>query len=102
MNRLSKTQLNILDCALDKLYSFLKTRFSVEYKGNIRFRVYDDFIHIQQCSLPPGIAWFADIVLKERQIYISIRDVEHDTINSKFDYELLYMGSKPTIITISF
>ena len=102
MNRLSKTQLNLLDFALDKLYSFLKRKYSVVYTGNNMFGVYDDIIHLQQCSLPPGITWFADIALKERMIHITIREVEHDTINSKRDYDLFYMGSKPTILTISF
>ena len=102
MNRLSKTQLNLLDFALDQLYSFLKRKYSVVYDGNNQFGVYDDIIHIQQCSMSPGIAWFADIVLKDRKIYISIREVEHDTINSKRDYDLFYMGSKPTIHTVSF
>lgn len=102
MNRLSKKQLNLLELALAKLYSFLKRKYSVVYTGNIMCAVYDDIVRFQQCSLPPGIAWFADIALKDRKIYISIQEVEHDTINSKFDYDLFYMGSKPTTYTLTF
>lgn len=102
MNRLSKTQLNLLDFALDKLYSHLKMKYNVEYTGNNIFGVYDDIIHVQQCSIPPAKAWSADIVLKDRKIYISIRDAERDTIFSRRDYDLIYMSSKPTIHTVSF
>lgn len=102
MNRLSKTQLNLLDFALDNLYSFLKRKYNVEYGGNILCMVYTDIVRLTQCSCPEGVAWFADIVLKERKIYISIREVERDTISSKFDYDLFYMGSEPTIHTVSF
>lgn len=102
MNKLSKTQLNLLEIALGKLYSHLKMKYNVDYSGNNLFCVYDDIIHLQQCSIPPGIAWFADIVLKERKIYFSIRKVERDTICSKRVYDLFYMGSKPTIHTLHF
>ena len=102
MNRLSKTQLNLLDFALDILYTFLKMRYSADYSGNNIFSVYDDIIHVQQCKIPPGIAWSADIVLKDRKIYISIREAERDTICSRRDYDLIYMKSKPTIHTVSF
>lgn len=102
MNKLSKTRLNLLDFALDKLYSFLKRLYSVDYSGNNVFSVYDDIIHVQQCSIPPGKAWSADIVMKDRKIYISIREAERETIYSRRDYDLIYMSSKPTIHTVSF
>ena len=102
MNKLSKTQQNLLEFALVKLYSFLKLKYNVDYTGNILCIVYDDIIHLNQCSCPNGVAWFADIVLKDRKIHISTREVERDTIYSKFDYDLFYMGSKPTIHTVSF
>lgn len=102
MNRLNKTQLNLLNFALDKLYSFLKRKYNVDYRGNILFIVYNDIIRLNQCSFPEGVAWFADIVLKDRKIYLSIRKVERDIIYSKFDYDLFYMGSQPTIHTIEF
>lgn len=102
MNRLSKTQLNLLDFALSKLYSHLKMKYNVDYDENNLFTVYDDIVRLQQCSIPPGIAWFADIVLKERKIYFTIRKVERDTIRSKFEYDLFYMSSNPTIHTLHF
>lgn len=102
MNRLSKTQLNLLDFALDKLYSFLKRNYSVDYNGKKLFSVYGDIVHLQQCSLPEGIAWCADIELENRKIHISTREVKRDEIYSKFDYSLFYMGPKPTIHTVSF
>ena len=102
MNKLSKTQLNLLEFALAKLYSHLKMKYNVDYTGNILCMVYDNIVHLNQCSCPEGIAWFADIYLKERKIHLSTRKVERDTIYSKFDYELFYMGSKPTIHTVSF
>lgn len=102
MNRLSKTQLNLLDFALDQLYSHLKMKYNVDYDGNNRFTVYGDIIHFRQCSIPPGIAWYADIVLKERKIYFTIRKVERETIRSKFDYDLFYMNSNYTTHSLHF
>lgn len=102
MKRLSKEQRALLECALDKLYSFLKEKYKVDYTGNILCMVYDNIVHLNQCSCPEGIAWFADIYLKERKIHLSTRKVERVTIYSKFNYELFYMGSKPTILTVSF
>lgn len=102
MNKLSVTQRNLLEFALAKLYSHLKMKYNVDYTGNILCRVYDNIVHLDQFSCPKDIAWFADIYLKERKIHLSTRKVKHDIIYSKFDYELFYMSSKPTILTISF
>lgn len=102
MNKLSKTQLNLLDLALRKLYSHLKMKYNVKYDGNIRLSVYDDFIHLTQCSCPPNIAWSADFYLKKRKICFTIRYAEHNKISSLYDYDLIYIGSEPTIHTLHF
>lgn len=105
MKNLSLIQQKLLECALEKLYAFLYTKYDVDYKGNIICMVYEDIVHLNQCSCPDRITWFADIVLKDRKIYISIREVERDkiySINSERIYELFYMGSNPTLHTINF
>lgn len=102
MSRLSKTQLNLLEFALAKLYSHIKMKYNIDYHSNIRCIVYNDIVHLYQCSCDDNVAWFADIVLKDRKICISTRKVKREYVYSKFDYELFYMSSKPTILTISF
>lgn len=102
MNKLSKEQLNLLEIALKKLYSFIKLKYNFYYTGNIVCGVYDNFVLYTQCSCPPNIAWSADIFLKKRKICFCVRYVEHDTINSTFNYDLIYMDSEPTIHTLHF
>ena len=102
MNRLTKKQQALLESALDKLYTFIKEEYKEDYIGENVFAVYNDIIRVQQCSIPPGIAWFADIVLKDRKIYMSVRKAERDRIYSKRDYNLIYMSNDPTIHTIEF
>lgn len=102
MNKLSKKQQVVLECALDKLYAFLKIRFNVDYDGNIFCIVYEDTVLLTQCSVQDYIAWFAYIALKERKIYLITREVKRDMVYSKRDYNLLYMGSVPTTFTLDF
>lgn len=102
MKRLTKKQQTLLECALDKLYTFIKEEYKEDYFGENVFAVYNDIIRVQQCSIPPGIAWFADIELKYRKIHMSIRTAERDKIYSKRDYNLIYMSNNPKIHTIDF
>ncbi len=102
MNKLNKEQRAILESALDKLYTFLKGKYKVDYHSNIRCIVYNDIVHLYQCSCDDGVAWFADIVLKDRKIYISTRKVEREYVYSKFDYDLFYMSSTPIIHHVDF
>lgn len=102
MNKLSTEQQALLERAFDSLYSFINAKYNVDYSGNILCMVYNDIIHLNQCSTPEGVAWFADIVLKDRKIYLSTRKVEREIIYSERDYDLFYMSSKPTIFTIHF
>lgn len=102
MKRLSKTQLNLLDYALDNLYDFLKNMYKVDYSGYSILSVYKKTIRVQQCSFPPGRAWYADIILEDRKIYLVIRKAERETIFTEREYKLIYVGSKTTIHTISF
>lgn len=102
MNKLSKEQKAVLECALDKLYTYLKEKFNEDYKGNILCIVHDNLIKLHQCSLPNHIAWEVNIWLEERRIHIITREVDHDAIYSKRYYDLFYMGSKPTIHTVHF
>lgn len=102
MKKLSKKQLSLYEHALDELYAFLKRKYNVEYKGNILCMVYEGIIHLNQCSCQEGVAWFADIVLDDRKIYISTRTVERETIYSEREYDLFYMSKGPKIHTIQF
>lgn len=102
MKKLSKEQQALLECALDKLYSFLKKKYKVDYHGNILCIVYNDIVRLNQCSCYDNVAWFADIVLKDRKIYISTRKVEREDVYSEFDYELFYMSSIPIIHHVDF
>lgn len=102
MNKLSTEQQALLERAFDSLYSFLYAKYNVDYSGDILCMVYNDIIHLNQCSTPEGVAWFADIVLKDRKIYLSTRKVEREVIYSERDYDLFYMSKEPAIYTISF
>ena len=100
MNKFSKEQQALLECALDKLYSFLKEKYKVDYHSNIRCVVYNDIVHIYQWSYDDNVAWFAFIMLKDKKINIFTRKVEY--VYSKFDYEVFYMSSTPIIHHIDF
>lgn len=102
MNKLSKKHRELLERALDKLYSFLKGKYKVDYHSNIRCIMYNDIIHLYQCSCDDGVAWFADIVLKDRKINLSTRNVEREYVYSEFNYDLFYMSNDPIIHTIVF
>ena len=102
MKKLSKAQKMILERALDKLYTFLKEKFNVEYDGSVLFIVYDDIVRLQQCSIQNRVAWFTDISLKERKIYIITREVERELICSLPGYSLYYMGAEPRTFNLDF
>lgn len=92
----------ILERAIDKLNTFLKEKFNVENDDSLLFIVYNDIVRLQQCSIPNRIAWFADISIKERKIYIITREVKRELIYSLPSYSLYYMGSVPTTFTLDF
>lgn len=102
MNKFSKDQKELLESALDKLYAFLKGKFNVDYHSSIRCIVYNDIVHLYQCSCEDRVAWFADIVMKDRKIYLSTREVEREYVYSKLDYDLFYMSTTPIIHHIDF
>ena len=102
MKKLSKAQKMILERAIDKLTTFLKEKFNVECDDSLLLIVYNDIVRLQQCSIPNRIAWFADISIKERKIYIITRKVERELIYSLPSYSLYYMGSVPTTFTLDF
>lgn len=102
MNRLSKVQQALLECALDKLYTFLKEKFNVNYKGSIHCIVYDNLVKLNQGSTQDYITWEVNIWLEERRIHIVTRKVECHTIYSKRKYNTINMGSVPTIFNLNF
>ena len=102
MNKLSKTQLYLLECALDKLYTFLKEKFNVNYHGSIHCNVYDYLVKLHQCSPLDNIGWEVNIWLEERRIYIVTRKVECHTIYSKREYNTINMDSVPTTFNLDF
>lgn len=102
MRKLNKKQLTVLEHALNTLYAFLREKFNVEYTGKIFCVVYEDIVRITQCSTQDNIAWFVDIALKERKIYIITRKVEGDSVCPECDYTLFYMGSVPTTFQLDF
>ena len=102
MKQFSKEQQTLLESALDKLYSFLKEQYKVNYSGCNTFSVYKRTVRVQQCSIPPGLAWYADIILEDRRMYLVVRKAEHYTICSERIYDLVYLGSRTKIHTICF
>lgn len=102
MKKLTKEQHTLLEHALDNLYDFLKNMYKVDYSGCNIFSVYKKTIRVQQCSIPPGRAWYADIILEDRRIYLVIRKAERETICSEREYDLIYFGTKTKIHTICF
>lgn len=102
MKKLTKEQQTLLEKAIAKLNTFLKEKYNVEYDNNILCLVYNDIIHLNHCSIQNGLYLYADIVLKERKIYISERKAEYDTINSIFSFDLFYIVSRPTVYSIVF
>ena len=102
MEKLSKKQQALLERAIAKLNTYLKEKYNVEYDNTILCLVYDDIIHLNHCSIQNKLYLYADIILKERKIYISERKAEYDTINSKFKFDLFYIVSGPTVYSIVF
>lgn len=103
MNKLSKEQQTLLEHALEKLYTFLKEKYNVDYSGNINCRVYGQIIRLNQCSLQHYIAWEVNIWLKERRIYLITREFERKRISfSEGGYDLLYMSTNPKIFNLYF
>ena len=102
MNNLSKKQQAVLECALDKLYTFLREKFNVDYYGNNLFQVYGDVVCFTQCLLSERIVWFAKISLKNRKIFLSTREVEREIVYSKYNYSLFYIGSNLTMYDLDF
>lgn len=102
MNKLSKKQQAVLECALDKLYTFLREKSNVKYNGSILCIVFNGLISLNQASTQDHIAWSADINLKERKIYLITREVKRQLINSERVYNLFYMGEKTTHFTLDF
>ena len=102
MNKLSKEQQALLEKAIAKLNTFLKEKYNVEYDNAILCFVYYDIVHLNHCSIQNKLYLYADIVLKERMIYISVRKAEHDKIKSIFKYDMFYIISRPTVYSISF
>lgn len=102
MKKLSKEQQALLECALEKLYSFLKKEYKVDYHSSIRCIMYNDIVRLFQCSCDDGVAWFADIGLQGRWIFLSTRNVEREYVYSKFDYDLFYMSDDTKIHTMVF
>ena len=102
MNKLSKEQQALLEKAIAKLNTFLKEKYNVEYDNSILCLVYNDIVHLNHCSIQNKLYLYADIVLKERKIYISERKAKHDKIKSIFKYDMFYIISRPTNYSISF
>lgn len=102
MNKLSKEQQTLLEKAIAKLNTFLKEKYNVEYDNAILCLVYNDIIHLNHCSIQNKLYLYADIVLKERKIYISERKAEYDKIKSIFKYDLFYIVSGPNVYSIVF
>ena len=102
MKKLSKNQQAVLECALDKLYTFLKEKFNVNYKGSIHCIVYDNLVKLNQGSIQDNISWEVNIWLYERRIHIVTRKVECHTINSKRKYDTFNMGAKTTTFNFNF
>ena len=102
MEKLNKTQQKLFEHALDNLYDFLKNMYKIDYNGDIKCMVCEGVIRVNQCSFPKGVAWFADIILDDKKIYVSTRKAELETIYSERIYDLIYMSNEPEIHTIDF
>lgn len=102
MKKLTKEQQVLLEKAIAKLNTFLKEKYNVEYDNAILCLIYKNIIHLNHCSIQNGLYLYADIVLKERKIYISRRKAEYDTINSIFSFDIFYIVSRPKVYSISF
>lgn len=102
MEKLSKEQQAILECALDKIYSFLEVKFNVRYRGNHMVNVYNNCVEFTQYSLKDRIAWLVSIDLKQRRIILITREVERDSFHSTHWYSLNYMGSQFETFYINF
>ena len=102
MKKLTKEQQALLEKAIAKLNTFLKEKYNVEYDNAILCLVYNDIIHLNHCSIQNRLYLYADIVLKERKIYISERKAEYDKIKSIFKYDMFYIISRPTVYSIRF
>lgn len=102
MNKLGKKQKALLEHALDKLYTFIKTKLNIEVTHDYYCIVYRNTVRFFQCSMKKQIAWNVSINLKKRKIIIVTREAEVKQIYSKINYEILYMGLEPTTYTLTF
>ena len=102
MKKLTKEQQALLEKAIGTLNTFLKEKYNVEYDNAILCLVYNDIIHLNHCSIQNKLYLYADIVLKDRRIYVSERKAEYDTIKSIFKYDFFYIVSGPSVYSIVF
>lgn len=102
MEKLSKEQQAILECALDKIYSFLEVKFNVRYRGNHMLYIYGNIIELKQYSLLDHIAWYAIIDFEQRTIHVETREVERESFHSKHWYSLHYMSSQSQSFKLNF
>lgn len=102
MNKLNKEQQAILECALDKINTFLEEKYKVRYRGNHMLNVYNIYIEFTQYSLKDRIAWYTCIDLELRKITLVVREVERNSFHSKHWYSLHYMSSQYEIFKLQF
>ena len=102
MLKLSKEQQALLECALDKIYSFLEVKFNVKYQGNHMIIVCNNDVEFTQYSLKDRIAWFVFIDLEQRTVHLVKREVERDSFRSKHRSSLNYMSSQSDIFKLQF
>lgn len=102
MKKFSKEQQAILECALDKIYSFLEVKFDIRYRGNHMVNVYNNYVEFTQYSLKDRIAWYVFIDLELRKTTIVTREVERNSFHSKHWYSLNYMSSQSEIFKLEF
>ena len=102
MKKFSKEQRELLESALDKLYTFLKEKFDIRYRGNHMIYVYGNIIELKQYSLLNHIAWYAIIDFEQRTIHIETHEVERESFHSKHWYSLHYMSSQSQSFKLNF
>lgn len=102
MNKLSKHQRELLELALEKTYAFLKEELHIEISHDIYCIVQFRNISFFQCSETQHIAWDVCINLESRNITIVTRQAICNSIYSKLNYDIIYLGAKPIIHRINF
>lgn len=101
MKKLSKKQQALLEHALEKIYTFIKTELNVEVTHDYYCVVYKHSVRFSQCSNDNKIAWDVYINFKTRKILIITREAEVVTICSQITYDIIYMGIEPKTYTLN-